>query len=147
MPELSPDCHFKPDLAYTKECVQKKGWWQVSSMGHHLSFMRSIQVLFTDAGSGSQECPAGRLFSIKMSAGVDPVLRYEDPVSRIRYFWHSISWMSCLTLYIYITNLIGSYANYYKLTRHKMDLARVIVLWRSLSATGAGDAAEALVIS
>jgi hypothetical protein len=56
-----------------------------------------------------------------------------------------VGWLVCL--YICITLPFGSYANYYKLTRHKMDLARVIVLWRSLNATGAGDAAEALVIS
>ena len=43
--------------------------------------------------------------------------------------------------------LFGSYANYYNVDAHKMDLARVIVLWRSLNVTGAGNAAEALVIS
>ena len=43
--------------------------------------------------------------------------------------------------------LFGSYANYYNVDEHKMDLARVIVLWRSLSATIAGNAAEALGIS
>jgi len=41
----------------------------------------------------------------------------------------------------------GSYANYYNVVEHKMDLARVIVQWRSLSVTGVGNAAEALVIS
>jgi hypothetical protein len=46
-----------------------------------------------------------------------------------------------------LPTLFGSYANYYNVDEHKMDLARVIVLWRSLNATGAGDAAEALVIS
>jgi hypothetical protein len=50
-------------------------------------------------------------------------------------------------LYIGSTIPFRSYANYYNVDEHKMDLARVIVLWRSLNATGAGNAAEALVIS
>ena len=76
-------------------------------------------------------------------------ISFPDPKIRCVGFDNSGSVKSGYLSFLYICSTIPfrSYANYYNVDEHKMDLARVIVLWRSLNATGAGNAAEALVIS
>ena len=69
MPELSPDCHFKPILVY-RGGLCPKSWFQEEVIC--LGWRDLFGILSPGAGSGSMgDAPAVGGCSIDMSAGAD----------------------------------------------------------------------------